>query len=127
MQIRCPTYNPNSSRRTYLATNHVNVYATETRSPRLTLIDITLCGKKGRVCVDTGSSHSTAGEKMYQVFKDKGFNFQETTFTMCLVDGQQTTVEALITKVKQEIERKIIPCQVHHSPKGKRKSNSARN
>ncbi|GFS85920.1 uncharacterized protein NPIL_614621 [Nephila pilipes] len=66
-------------------------YGSQTRSPRLTLIDITFCGKKGRVCADTGSSYSIAGEKMYQVFKDKGLISQETTLAMSLADGQQTT------------------------------------
>ncbi|GFR23164.1 uncharacterized protein TNCT_290111 [Trichonephila clavata] len=88
---RCPTCNPNSSQRTDLATNHINAYTTQTKSPRLTLIDIAFCGKKGRVCADTGFSHSIAGEKIYQVFKDKGLLFQETTLAMSLADSQQTT------------------------------------
>ncbi|GFS64646.1 uncharacterized protein NPIL_697741 [Nephila pilipes] len=87
----CPTCDPNSSRRTDIATNHVDVYAAETRSPRLTLIDITFCGKRGRVCVDTGFSHSIPGEKMYQIFKDKRLIFQETTLVMNLTNGQQIT------------------------------------
>ncbi|GFW87975.1 uncharacterized protein TNCV_216471 [Trichonephila clavipes] len=56
-----------------------------------TLIDITFCGIKGRVCADTGSSHSIAGERMFQIFMDKGLLFQETTIAMSLADGQQTT------------------------------------
>ncbi|GFT66905.1 hypothetical protein TNCV_996831 [Trichonephila clavipes] len=47
---------------------------------------------------DTGSSHSIAGERMFQIFKDKGFLFQETTLAMSLADGQQTTGEALTTQ-----------------------------
>ncbi|GFU81051.1 uncharacterized protein TNCV_1117031 [Trichonephila clavipes] len=42
----CPTYNPNSSLRTDVATNHINAYTAQTRSLRLTLIDITFCGIK---------------------------------------------------------------------------------
>ncbi|GFT19995.1 uncharacterized protein NPIL_587151 [Nephila pilipes] len=71
IKSRCPIYNSNSSRRTDEATNPVNAYATETRSPRLTLIDITFGAKKGLVCVDTGYSHSIVKEKMYQEYKDK--------------------------------------------------------
>ncbi|GFT59166.1 uncharacterized protein NPIL_555071 [Nephila pilipes] len=41
-----PTCNPNSSRRTDVATNHVKAYAAGTRSPRLTLIGVTFCGEK---------------------------------------------------------------------------------
>ncbi|GFS58056.1 retrovirus-related Pol polyprotein from transposon 297 [Trichonephila clavipes] len=93
IKFRYPTCNPNSSLGTDVATNHIN------GSPRLTLIDITFCGIKGRVCADTGSSHSIAGERMFQIFKDKGLLFQETTLAMSLADGQQTTGEALTTQV----------------------------
>ncbi|GFX10638.1 uncharacterized protein TNCV_4620791 [Trichonephila clavipes] len=91
IKSRCPNCNPSSSQRTYVATNHINAYSTQTRSPRLTLIGITFCGIKGRVCADTGSSHSVAGERMCQVYKDKGLLFQETTLAMSLADGQQIT------------------------------------
>ncbi|GFV34247.1 uncharacterized protein TNCV_991681 [Trichonephila clavipes] len=98
IKSRCPTCNLNASQRTDVATNHINAYTAQTRSPRLTLIDITFCGIKGRVCSDQGSSHSIAGERMFQIFKDKGLLFQETTLAMSLVDGQQTTDEALTTQ-----------------------------
>ncbi|GFX15867.1 uncharacterized protein TNCV_1061891 [Trichonephila clavipes] len=79
VQNPCLTCNPNSSQRTVVATIHINAYTAQARSLRLTLIDITFCGIKGRVCAGTGSSHSIAGEKMYQAFKYKGLIFQETT------------------------------------------------
>ncbi|GFX55480.1 uncharacterized protein TNCV_267681 [Trichonephila clavipes] len=94
----------NASQRTDVATNHIIAYTAQTRSPRLTLIDIAFCAIKGRVCADTGSSHSIAGERMFQIFKDKGLLFQETTLAMSLADGQQTTGEALTTQVMVEIE-----------------------
>ncbi|GFQ86832.1 uncharacterized protein TNCT_512071 [Trichonephila clavata] len=84
IKSRCPTCNPNFSQRTDVATNHINAYTAQTKSPRLTLIDITFCEKKGRACADTGSSYSIAGEKMYQVFKHKGLLFQEGTLAMSL-------------------------------------------
>ncbi|GFS74076.1 uncharacterized protein NPIL_513111 [Nephila pilipes] len=40
IKSRSPTSNPNSSRRTDVATNHVKAYAAETRNPRLTLISL---------------------------------------------------------------------------------------
>ncbi|GFY37863.1 retrovirus-related Pol polyprotein from transposon 17.6 [Trichonephila inaurata madagascariensis] len=86
----------------------MSAFSTQTRSPRLTLVDITFCGIKGRVCVGTGSSHSIAGEMMYQVFKDKGLLFQETTLAMSLADGQQTTGETLTTQVMVEIEGRTV-------------------
>ncbi|GFV42508.1 uncharacterized protein TNCV_2905171 [Trichonephila clavipes] len=91
IKSRCSTYNLNSSQRRDVATNHINAYTAQTRSLRLTLIYITFWGIKGRVCADTGSSHSIAWGKMYQVFKDKELLFQETTLAMSLADGQQTT------------------------------------
>ncbi|GFU57316.1 transposon Ty3-I Gag-Pol polyprotein [Trichonephila clavipes] len=108
IKSRFPTCaTPNFSHRTDIATNQINAYTTQTRSPRLTLVDIIFCGIKGRVCADTGSSHSIAGEGMYQVFKDKGLLFQETTLAMSLADGQQTRGEALTTQVMIEIEEEI--------------------
>ncbi|GFT10580.1 uncharacterized protein TNCV_1943291 [Trichonephila clavipes] len=59
---RFPTCNLNASQRTDVATKHINTYTAQTRSPRLTLIDITFCGIKRRVRADTGSSHSIAGK-----------------------------------------------------------------
>ncbi|GFV37951.1 retrovirus-related Pol polyprotein from transposon opus [Trichonephila clavipes] len=53
IKSRCPTCNLNASQRTAVATNHINAYTAQTKSPRLTLIDITFCGIKGRVCADT--------------------------------------------------------------------------
>ncbi|GFU96796.1 uncharacterized protein TNCV_1303261 [Trichonephila clavipes] len=91
IKSRCPTCNLNAAQRTDVATNHINAYTAQTRSPRLTLIDITFCGIKGRVCADTGSSHPIDEERMFQIFKDKGLLFQETTLAMSLEDGQQTT------------------------------------
>ncbi|GFY64521.1 hypothetical protein TNIN_137491 [Trichonephila inaurata madagascariensis] len=40
----------------------------------------------------------TSGERMYQVFKDKGLLFQETTLAINLADHQQTTGEVLTTQ-----------------------------
>ncbi|GFX70198.1 uncharacterized protein TNCV_4616361 [Trichonephila clavipes] len=88
IKSRSPTCNLNASQRTDVATNQINAYTAQTRSPRLTLIDITFCGIKGRVCADSGSSHSIAGERMFQIFKDKGLLFHETTLAMSLADGQ---------------------------------------
>ncbi|GFW47213.1 uncharacterized protein TNCV_56661 [Trichonephila clavipes] len=70
IKSRFPTCNLNASQRTDVATNHINAYTAQTRSPQLTLIDITFCRIKGCVCADTGSSHSIAGERMFQIFKD---------------------------------------------------------
>ncbi|GFT45629.1 transposon Tf2-8 polyprotein [Trichonephila clavipes] len=105
--------------RTDVETNHINAYTAQTRSPRLTLIDITFGGIKGRVCADTGSSHSIAGERMFQIFKDKGLLFQETTLAMSLADGQQTTGEALTTQVMVEIEGRSVLTKFIILPKAK--------
>ncbi|GFU43008.1 uncharacterized protein TNCV_3141461 [Trichonephila clavipes] len=119
IKSRCPTCNLNASQRTDVATNHINANTFQIRSPRLTLIDITFCGIKGRVCADTGSSHSIAGERMFQIFKDKGLLFQETTLAMSLADGLQTTGEALTTQVMVEIEGKSVLTKFIILPKAK--------
>ncbi|GFV87335.1 uncharacterized protein TNCV_4033071 [Trichonephila clavipes] len=104
IKYRRPNCNLNASQRTDITTNHINAYTAQTRSPRLTLINIIFCGIKVRVCADTGSSHSIAGERMFQIFKGKGLPFQETTLAMSLADGQQTTGEALTTQDLLEID-----------------------
>ncbi|GFS69884.1 transposon Tf2-8 polyprotein [Trichonephila clavipes] len=119
IKSRCPTCNLNASQRTDVATNHINAYTAQTRSPRLTLIDITFCGIKGRVCTDTRSSHSIAGERMFQIFKDKGLLLQETTLAMSLADGQQTTGEVLTTQVMVEIEGRSVLTKFIILPKAK--------
>ncbi|GFU15480.1 retrovirus-related Pol polyprotein from transposon 412 [Trichonephila clavipes] len=119
IKSRCPTCNLNVSQRTDVATNHINAYTAQTRSPRLTLIDITFCGIKGHVCADTGSSHSIAGERMFQIFKDKGLLFQETTLAMSLADGQQITGEALTTQVMVEVEGRSVLTKFIILPKAK--------
>ncbi|GFW18601.1 hypothetical protein TNCV_1222621 [Trichonephila clavipes] len=119
IKSRCPTCNLNASQRTDVATNHNNAYTAQTRSPRLTLIDITFYGIKERVCADTGSSHSIAGERMFQIFKDKGLLFQETTLAMSLAEGQQTTGEAVTTQVMVEFEGRSVLTKFIILPKAK--------
>ncbi|GFY16454.1 uncharacterized protein TNCV_2350971 [Trichonephila clavipes] len=128
IKSRCPTCHLNASQRTDLATNHINAYTAQTRSPRLTLIDISFCGIRRRVYADTESSHSIAGERMFQILKDKGHLFRETTLAMSLADGQQTIGEALTTQVMVEIKGNLYSLdQIHNSPKGKGKWDTSRN
>ncbi|GFV62466.1 uncharacterized protein TNCV_630451 [Trichonephila clavipes] len=109
IKSRCPTCNFNASQRTDEATYHINDYTSQTRSPQLTLIDITFCGIKGRVRADTASSHSISVERMFQIFKDIRDSFsKETTLSMSLADGQQTTGETLTPQVMVEIEGRSV-------------------
>ncbi|GFX45621.1 uncharacterized protein TNCV_176141 [Trichonephila clavipes] len=91
IKSRCPTCNLNASQRTDVTTKPINAYTARTRSPRLTLIDITFCGIKGR----------------------------ETTLAMSLEDGQQTTGEALTTQVMVEIEGRSVLTKFIILPKAK--------
>ncbi|GFU82959.1 hypothetical protein TNCV_3823371 [Trichonephila clavipes] len=50
----------------------------------LTLIDITFCGIKGRVCADIRIFTFNCWGKDVKIFKDKGLLFQETTLAMSL-------------------------------------------
>ncbi|GFS77946.1 hypothetical protein TNCV_2028161 [Trichonephila clavipes] len=90
--IKSNPCNLNTSQRTDVSTNHINAYTTQTRSPRLTLIDITFCRIKGR----------------------------ETTLAMSLADGQQTTGEALTTQVMVEMEGRSVLTKFIILPKGNR-------
>ncbi|GFW07855.1 transposon Tf2-8 polyprotein [Trichonephila clavipes] len=56
---------------------------------------------------------------MFQIFKDKGLLFQETTLAMSLADGQQTTGEVLTTQVMLEIEGRSVLTKFIILPKAK--------
>ncbi|GFU27936.1 hypothetical protein NPIL_154281 [Nephila pilipes] len=56
---------------------------------------------------------------MYQVFKDKGLQFQANTLAMSLEDGQQTTGEALTARVMVEIEVRSVLTRFIILPKAK--------
>ncbi|GFX69775.1 retrovirus-related Pol polyprotein from transposon opus [Trichonephila clavipes] len=56
---------------------------------------------------------------MFQIFKDKGLLYQETTLAMSLADGQQTTGEALTTQVMVEIEGRSVLAKFTILPKAK--------
>ncbi|GFS96739.1 retrovirus-related Pol polyprotein from transposon 297 [Nephila pilipes] len=56
---------------------------------------------------------------MYQVYKDKGLIFQETTLAMSLADGQQTTGEVFTTQVMIEIEGRSVLTKFIILPKAK--------
>ncbi|GFV63883.1 hypothetical protein TNCV_4800211, partial [Trichonephila clavipes] len=56
---------------------------------------------------------------MFQIFKDKGLLFQETTLAMSLADGHQTTGEALTTQVMVEIEGRSVLTKFIILPKAK--------
>ncbi|GFW39625.1 hypothetical protein TNCV_3187961 [Trichonephila clavipes] len=116
IKSRCPTCNLNASQRTDVATNHINAYTAQTRSPRLNLIDISFCGIKGREYADTGSSHSIARERMFQIFKDKGLLFRETTLAMSLADGQQTTGTDFLSSAGLVLDVKNICWYIWDNP-----------
>ncbi|GFW16986.1 retrovirus-related Pol polyprotein from transposon 17.6 [Trichonephila clavipes] len=56
---------------------------------------------------------------MYQVIKDKGLLFQETTIPMSLIDDQQTTGEALTTQVMVKIKGRSVLTKFVILPKAK--------
>ncbi|GFV33832.1 retrovirus-related Pol polyprotein from transposon opus [Trichonephila clavipes] len=56
---------------------------------------------------------------MFQIFKDKGFLFQETTLAMSLADGQQTTGETLPTQIMVEIDGRSVLTKFIILPKAK--------
>ncbi|GFY20531.1 retrovirus-related Pol polyprotein from transposon opus [Trichonephila clavipes] len=56
---------------------------------------------------------------MFQIFKDKGLLFQETTLAMSLADGQQTTGETLTTQIMVEIEGRSVLTKFIILPKAK--------
>ncbi|GFY11836.1 uncharacterized protein TNCV_4973361 [Trichonephila clavipes] len=99
IKSRCPTCNPNSSQRTDVATNHIHakVYTAQTRSPRLTLIDI-LLWNKGTYVQTQGLHIQLLGKGCTKNLRIRNSSSRKTTLAMSLTDGQQTTGEALTTQ-----------------------------
>ncbi|GFT79428.1 hypothetical protein NPIL_497251 [Nephila pilipes] len=56
---------------------------------------------------------------MYQVFKDKGLVFQETTIAISLAEGQQNTDVAFTTQVMVEIDGRSVLTRFIILPKAK--------
>ncbi|GFU39196.1 hypothetical protein NPIL_528011 [Nephila pilipes] len=57
-----------------------------------------------------------AGEKMYQVFKDKGLIFQETMLVMSLADGQQTTGTDFLSSAGLILDAENACCHFWDNP-----------
>ncbi|GFS79601.1 transposon Ty3-G Gag-Pol polyprotein [Nephila pilipes] len=74
----------------------------------------------GKVCADTGSSHSIAGETLYTLLKDEGAKFQNGTMCISLADGQRSTEDVLITTVTLEIEGRKFDQELIALPNAKR-------
>ncbi|GFT64692.1 transposon Ty3-G Gag-Pol polyprotein [Nephila pilipes] len=74
----------------------------------------------GKVCADTGSSHSIAGETLYTLLKDEGAKFRKGTMCISLADGQRSTEDVLITTVTLEIEGRKFDQELIALPNAKR-------
>ncbi|GFQ64737.1 uncharacterized protein TNCT_564731 [Trichonephila clavata] len=74
IKSKCPTCNPNSSQRTGITTNHINVNTAQTISPRLTLIDIIFCGKKAVYVQTQGLQIQLLGKRCTRYSKTKDFS-----------------------------------------------------
>ncbi|GFS73937.1 uncharacterized protein NPIL_167311 [Nephila pilipes] len=57
-----------------------------------TLLDIEVYEATGTVCADTGANQSVGGELMFKFSKNREQKFTELYLSMCLVDGQQSTL-----------------------------------
>lgn len=105
IKSKCPDCSPPKK----TSTNHLKAFASVTKGSPMTLMDATICGVYGRVCADTGSTHSIAGAYLFSLFKENNLPFQKTELTLHLANGSQTVEKCLTTQVPVYLEgRKII-------------------
>ncbi|GFT13482.1 retrovirus-related Pol polyprotein from transposon 297 [Trichonephila clavipes] len=114
IRSRCNTCNPVRQKDDALSSclNQSNFYSFSSESNPISIIQISICNTEAAVCVDTGATHSVAGEKLYHLLKQKGLNFQEKTMQMTLADGRTQTTEILTTSVDISIQGKVIPTEL---------------
>ncbi|GFW38007.1 retrovirus-related Pol polyprotein from transposon 297 [Trichonephila clavipes] len=77
IQSRCPTCNPVRQKDNALSSslNQSNFYSFSSESNPISIIQISICNTEAAVCANTGATHSVAGEKLYHLLKQKGFEF----------------------------------------------------
>ncbi|GFV49886.1 uncharacterized protein TNCV_1391681 [Trichonephila clavipes] len=117
IKSRCPTCNLNASQRTDVATNQC-LHSSD-QKPSIDPNRHNFLWNKGTCMCRYRIFTFNRWGKDVQIFKDKGLFSQETTLAMSLVDGQQTTGEALTTQVMVEIEGRSVLTKFIIVPKAK--------
>ncbi|GFX47952.1 retrovirus-related Pol polyprotein from transposon 297 [Trichonephila clavipes] len=113
IRSRCHTCNPVRQKDTLSSSlNQSNFYSFSSENNPISIIQIFICNTEAAVCADTGATHSVAGEKSYQLLKQKGLNFEEKTMQMTLSDGRTQTTEILTTFVGIGIQGKVIATEL---------------
>ncbi|GFX40575.1 retrovirus-related Pol polyprotein from transposon 17.6 [Trichonephila clavipes] len=113
IRSRCHTCNPVRQKDTLSSSlNQSNFYSFSSENNPISIIQISICDTEAAVCADTGATRSVAGEKLYNLLKQKGLNFEEKTIRMTLDDGRTQTTEILTTSVDIGIQGKIIATEL---------------
>jgi hypothetical protein len=114
IKSKCGTCNPTVQKNDVQASNFYNLnfhnLATEVSS--ISLIEIVICNERAAVCADTGATHSVAGEKLYNLLKDRGVKFDNKLVNMALADGHVRQTEILTTLVDITVQGKVISTEL---------------
>ncbi|GFS58116.1 retrovirus-related Pol polyprotein from transposon 297 [Trichonephila clavipes] len=113
IRSRCHTCSPVRQKDTLSSSlNQSNFYSFSSENNPSSIIQISICNTEAAVCADTGATHSVAGEKFYNLLKQKGLNFEVKTMQMTLDDGRTQTTEILTTSVDIGIQGKVIATEL---------------
>ncbi|GFS63555.1 retrovirus-related Pol polyprotein from transposon 297 [Trichonephila clavipes] len=82
-------------------------------------IVLKIFGEKIPLCVDTGASHTIAGEKLFKFLQEHDVIFTNKRISFMMADGIRQTVMALSTVIDLYIECKVIPTEFLVLPEAK--------
>ncbi|GFU65437.1 retrovirus-related Pol polyprotein from transposon 297 [Trichonephila clavipes] len=101
------------------AVNCITLFNLNSNLYPTSVIVLKIFGEKIAVCVDTGASHTIAGEKMFKFLQEHDVTFTNKRISFMMADGFRQTIMALSTVVDMCIEGKVIPTKFLVLPEAK--------
>lgn len=114
IRSKCQTCNPTVQQNDapMSSLNNLNFYSFSMDNHPTSIIEVNICNTRAAVCADTGATHSVAGEKLYNLLKQHGLNFEDKVINMTLADGHIQQTEILTTIVDITVQGKVIPTEL---------------
>ncbi|GFT05894.1 retrovirus-related Pol polyprotein from transposon 297 [Trichonephila clavipes] len=94
IKSKCPDCNPSKGDPAHFGILRINSLSPSNRSA---VLRISINGVSGTAFVDSGASHSIAGETLYTILLQQGAAFEKTVISLSFADGIVTQKEALRT------------------------------
>ncbi|GFS96579.1 uncharacterized protein NPIL_59322, partial [Nephila pilipes] len=117
IKSRCPTCK--RANETETAVDCMTLFNLNSNSDPSSLIVLRIFGEKIAVCVDTGASHTIAGEKLFKFLQEHDIIFANKMISFMMADGIRQTITALSAVVNLYIEGKVIPTEFLVLPEAK--------